>query len=490
MIKKLFIKSILFCLVTNLLYCFEQGYKDTKTKEVVKQFDVIVIGSGSGTKLVRPVANKGLKVAIIEEDQLGGTCLNKGCIPSKMLIHTADIAMKIRRAELFNLHVENWEVHFQELIKRVSAVIDQESQKIEPLYKSHKNITLYRKHAVFLEDHLLQVGEDIITAPKIFITSGVRVNIPSIKGLAHVPYMTYKEALRNPQLPKRLLVIGGGYIAAELGYLYGALGSELHVLVRDKMLSREDSDIQKGFEKAFSRHFHLHSKTQVKEVFYEEGVFRVDYVDEEGQESSIEGDALLVATGMKPQTADLGLEHTSIQVDDQGYILVNDYLETTAKGVYAFGDCIGRYSFRHSANYEGEYLFRELFVHQTQEPISYKPVPHAIFTYPQIASVGKTEDALKQEGKKYIKAIASYQESAMGMALRSEEGFVKLLFDPSSRKLLGAHILGEEASDMIHILIACMNQEATVEDLAEMIYIHPALPEVIRNAARQAKNHL
>jgi mycothione reductase len=489
MIKKIFINFAGFIAVciTSVAYSSNQGYKDTGSKDVVKQFDVIVIGSGSGTKLVRPVANKGFKVAIIEKDRLGGTCLNKGCIPSKMLIHTADIAMKLRQTEKFNLHVDHWQVHFEQLIERVSAVIDQESEKIEPLYESHKNVTFYHEQAIFLDDHTIKVGDEVIQAPKIFIATGAETFIPSIKGLKDTPYMTYKEALRNKILPKTLLVIGGGYIAAELGYFYGALGADLHIFARDRMLNKEDSEVREEFEKAFSKHFNLHTKTNIKEVSYEEGVFTVFYEDDKGNEEVMQGDALLVATGMIPLTSEMGLENTTIKVDDKGYIIVNDLLETSSKGIFAFGDCIGRYAFRHSANYEGEYLFNRLFVTHQEDPIEYKPMPHAVFTYPQIASVGKTEEQLKKENVEYIKGIARYQDSAMGMALRSEEGFVKLLFDKSSKELIGAHVVGEEASDMIHVMIAFMNMKAKLEDMTRMIYVHPALPEVIRNAARIAK---
>lgn len=461
-------------------------YKDTPRADVVKHFDVIVIGAGAGTKLVRPVANKGLKVAVIEREKLGGTCLNKGCIPSKMLIHVADVATQIKEASKFYLTVSELHIQFEKLVQYVTHVIDQESVQIEPLYKSDKNITLYHEHAAFLTDHIVQVGSEYITAPKIFIATGVDVKIPPIAGLENVPYMTYREALKNTKLPSKLLVIGGGYIAAELGYFYGAMGSETHFFVRDRMLSREDFEIRDEFEKSFAQQFHVHTHAKIKKVGYEAGIYTLLYEDDSGSTYSIEGDGLLIATGMSPLTQNLGLEHTGIRVDEEGYILVDDTLQTTVEGVFAFGDCIGRHGFRHSANYEGEYLFKNLFESSHRAPIAYKPMPHAIFTHPQIASVGKTEDQLQKEGVSYIKGICRYEQSAMGMALKADIGFVKLLFDRSSRKLIGAHIIGEEASNMIHMLIAFMSKDATVEDIAGMIYVHPALPEVVRNAARQA----
>ena len=174
----------------------------------------------------------------------------------------------------------------------------------------------------------------------------------------------------------------------------------------------------------------------------------------------------------------------------EGYIKVDEYLQTSVPGVYSFGDCIGRYQFRHSANFEGEYLFRTVFQDPSREPIRYPPVPHAIFSSPQVAGVGKTEDELKKEGVDYVAGVNPYAKSAMGMALLSDHGFCKILIGRKSRKILGAHIVGDEASDMIHMLIAMMYKEGTLDDLLGMIYIHPALPEIVRNAARKAKEAL
>jgi len=478
----------IFLVLSCLLHLPLIQGEESPSSPAIHFYDVIVIGSGAGTKLVRPVANKGYKVAIVEHSQLGGTCLNRGCIPSKMLIHIADLAMDIKKASQFFLEVRDPIIHFQEMMRYVASVTDKESATIAPLYAQHPNITFYPHHAHFLEDHVVQVGDTIITAPRIFITTGVEAYPPAIPGLDQVPYMTYAEALKCEVLPKKLLVIGGGYIAAELGYFYGAMGAETHFFVRDRMLSKEDADVRDVFEEAFSEMFHVHLHTEVKHVKHDKGVFTLVYEDPQTHQLlSMEGDALLVATGMRPLTKDLGLEYTHVQADKNGYIIVDEYLQTEAPGVFAFGDCIGKYGFRHSANYEGEYLFKTLFGSAKQEPIVYPRVPHAIFTRPQIASVGMTEETLQREGKTYLKGMALYQHSAMGMALQAERGFVKLLFDAHSHELIGAHIIGEEAATMIHIPIAWMTEHATLEEMEKMMYIHPALPEVIRNAVRQVK---
>jgi mycothione reductase len=281
--------------------------------------------------------------------------------------------------------------------------------------------------------------------------------------------------------------LGGGYIALELGHAYGALGTEVHFLVRSRLLRHEDSQVAAEFHRVFSEHHAIHQGVVPTRIDFANEQFTVRFKDASGQEQRLTSDALLIASGVRPNTDDLGLENTSIRMNGQGFVEVDDRLQTTVPGVYALGDCIGRYLFRHSVNFEGEYLFRTLFVDRRAEPIRYPPMPHAVFSHPQVAGVGKTEDELKAEGVDYVAGINPYQQSAMGMALLSDSGFVKVLIDRRSRRLLGAHIIGAEASDMIHLLIAMMYKEATLDDLLGMIYIHPALPEIVRNAARNAQ---
>lgn len=458
---------------------------------MVKKYDVVVIGSGGGTKLVRPVAELGKRVAIIEKGPLGGTCLNRGCIPSKMLIHTAQLASLIRDARRFEINMDgSFTVDYEHLIRRVSQTIDQESESIAPLYRENPNIDYYPHEGKFVDKMTLEVGGERITGEKIFIAVGARADIPKIPGLEKTPYMTYKEALRNLKRPKKLIVIGGGFIATELGYFYSAIGVETEFLVRSVLLKKEDDEIREAFQNTFAKQVNLHLKCDFQEVTYENNTFTVTYKDETGALQKAKGDALIVATGIKPWTDTLDLGKTDVQLDKKGYVKVDDHLRTTQDGIWAFGDCVGNYLFRHSANFEGEYLFRTLFQNPSSEPIVYKGIPHAVFSSPEIAGVGKKERELIDAKIPFIVGKNTYAASARGMALLPETGFVKLLFERHSLKLLGAHIIGEEASNMIHMLILAIQMDATLDDLLSMVYIHPALPEIVRNAARAAKRSL
>lgn len=451
-----------------------------------KHFHAIVIGSGGGSKLTRPVASLGHKVAVIEEAEYGGTCLNHGCIPSKMLIHPADVATFIREAHRFEIDVHAPQFRFTELINRVSKTVDADSQSIGPMYDKDPNITQYRCRGRFVGEKTIDVNGEKISADRIFIATGARAHIPAITGLKDTPYMTYKTALRRQIQPKSMIVIGGGYIAVELGYFYGAFGTQMTFLVRSQFLKNEDNQVIEEFTKVFSNRFDVRMNAVPTKVSYENNRFQVTYQTPDGAQTVVEAEALLVATGVVPNSDDLGLHNTPIKVDDQGFIEVDANLQTAVPGVYAFGDIIGRHLFRHAANFEGEYLFTSLYGPQ-QKPVVYPPMPHAVFSNPQIAGVGATEQELEAQGKDYVVGFNAYKNSAMGMALRSEHGFVKLLFERHTQVLVGAHIIGDEASNMLHMLIAMMTKKATVDDLLEMIYIHPALPEIVRNAARKAK---
>lgn len=456
----------------------------------MKEYDIIVIGTGGGTKLVTPPSKIGYKVAVIEKDSPGGTCLNRGCIPSKMLIYPAEILSLAKNSKKFQITFPGKpEVDFKTLVERVSNTVDEESASILPAYDKNPNITYIQGTASFVSDKVIEVNGERLTAERIFIASGARPTIPDIPGLAETPYMTSKEALRRTELPKSMIVIGGGFIALELGFAYSAFGSDVTFLVRDRMLKNEDGDVVDEFERVFTKEHKVYLRSSIQKVEYKENLFYLD-VTADGKTFQLQAEALLVATGVKPNSDLLNLSNTKIKTDSNGYIVVDEFLETTSPGVYALGDITGKYFYRHSVNFEGEYLFRTLYQEKKKTPIDYPPVPHAVFTHPQVAKVGKTEEQLKKEGLDYIAAKNPYSSSATGMARLSDSGFVKILVDKKSRKVLGAHAIGDEASNVIHLFILLMTMHGTLDDLLRMIYIHPALPEIARNAARKANELL
>ncbi len=452
----------------------------------MKKYDILVIGSGGGSKLCVPAAQLGYTVAIVEKSKMGGTCLNRGCIPSKMTIYPATLAQMIRESKKFGIHAQIKKIDFEKLIKRISKTVDDDEEGIRDSYKGSKNPVLYAGDAKFVSEKVIEVNGEQITADKIFIAAGARSIIPPIPGLEGTPYMTSTEALRNIKPIKDLIVVGGGYIAVELGHAYSGLGSKVHFLVRDMFIGREDKDIVEGLTQKFKELHKVYMPVETEKVEYKNKKFIVSIKYPDGKKAKVKGDGLLIATGVKPNSDQLGLDKTTIKMDQRGFIINNEFLETNVPGVYAMGDVSGRYLFRHAVNFEGEYLLNTLLKNKQRVAIAYPPMPHAIFTYPEIAGVGMTEQDLIAKNIPYIVGKCPYEKVAMGQARLSDVGFVKLMFDRATRKLLGAYILGEEASTMIHQLVYAMTFNATIDDLMKMIYIHPALPETIRNALRDA----
>lgn len=458
----------------------------------MEQFDVIVIGSGGGSKIALPAAQRGLKTALIEQSAYGGTCLNRGCIPSKMLIYPADVIHTLRNCHRVNVQLDSTITgDFGRLVQRVSQTVDTMSRHFAEQVAAQPQLELIQGHARFIADKQIEVNGRRLQGDKIFIATGARPSIPDIPGLAGTPYMTSTEALRCKELPKRMIIIGASYIACELGHAFEAFGTETHFVVRSALLRQEDEDIRQAFEEDFKQRHTLHRQMEPVAVSWEDGLFRVQ-LRQPGSERNRElfAEALLVTTGVEPVTDDLGLENTAIQRSDKGFIHVDGCLQTDVPGVYALGDCVGNYLFRHSVNVEGEYLMRTLFEQPSQEPLNYGAVPRAVFTVPEVAVVGASERQLQQQQIDYVVGRADYADSNMGLARRLDHGFVKLLFERATGRLLGAHIIGEEASNLIHMLILALQQRATIEDLLAMIYIHPALPELIRDAVRQARSQV
>jgi dihydrolipoamide dehydrogenase len=452
-------------------------------------YDLLILGTGGGAKLIGPSAALGYKVAVVEKGPLGGTCLNRGCIPSKMLIHPTHTIASVKDAHKHHLNFnQDFSVDFKNLISEITETVSSDSQGIVQKFNQADNIDLYQGKGKFVDNYTVEVNSQQITANKIFIATGARPTIPPIEGLEGTPYMTSTEALRNTKLPRKMIVIGGGYIGAELGSAYAEYGSEVEFLVRNGMVSGEDQEVVEEFTQAFSSRYDVKLQAKTIKVNYENGTFTVQY-EQNGEAKETTGDALLVATGVTPNSDNIGLENTDIQAQ-KGFIQTDDYLRTGVPNIWALGDVVGNYMFRHTVNYEGEYLMKTAINKEELKPINYGPVPHAIFSHPEVGGVGKTEQELIQEGREYFKGVNPYRQSAQGMARKPHHGFAKLLFDKHTHQLLGAHIVGEEASNMIHMCISLMVMGGTLENMLQMIYIHPALPEIVRNAARKAESEI
>jgi len=442
------------------------------------KFDLIVIGGGSGLDVMSAAAAKGMKVALVEEGPMGGTCLNRGCIPSKILIHSADVMQTMKRAGAFGIKIAGVSVDFRKVMER-SWVVDREAREIEENIRKAKNITLFKMRGAFTGPKTLRVGKEEITAGKIVIAAGTRPSVPPVEGLDKVPYMTSDQALRVTKLPKKLVIIGGGYIACELAHFFGSMGSEIVILQRNmRLLPDEDEEISQKFTELFSKQYDVRLKFSAKFAQMKGGKVVVYGTDG----SSVEGTDLLVATGRVPNTDILGVARTGVKTDKAGYIEANEFMETNVPGIWAFGDIAGKFLFKHSANLEAEYVTLSV-VSGHRHPVDYTAMPHAVFSDPQIAGVGATEQELTGKNVDYLVGRYKYADTGMGEALAEEDGFVKFLTDYEG-KILGCHIIGPDASTLIHeVLVAMKAGHGTIDDIVNTIHIHPALSEVVQRGA-------
>jgi mycothione reductase len=422
---------------------------------------------------------------LVEKSKMGGTCLNRGCIPSKLLIHSADVAEVIRTAGQFGIKVEKFAIDFKKIVGRTNNIIDSESEGIRSAFSQIENPKLFPIDARFVGKKELVVGDRIITAERILLASGTRPQIPKIDGLEAGTYVTSDEALRLEKQPRALTIIGGGYIAAELGHFFGSLGTKISIIQRrNLLLPREDEEVARKFTEIFSKKYSVHLGASVQSIRRKGNEIVVSATDPTGENTDIESDQLLIATGRIPNSDILAVENTDVNMDRKGYIIVDEFLETNVKGIFALGDAVGRYPYRHNANLEAQYAFSNILHPDKKIPVNYTAMPHAIFSSPQVASVGFTEQELREKRVEYAKSIYPYAQTAMGETIEDNDGFVKFLIDKGSGKILGCHILGTDASILIHeVLVSMRAGTGAISDIQRTVHIHPALSEVVSRAA-------
>ena len=441
----------------------------------MKTFELIVIGAGSGLNVAVNASKSGIKTALIEEGPMGGTCLNRGCIPSKILIHSADVAETVRNSKNYGIDSSIKSINFSSIIKYASDLVDEDAKNIELGIKKTKNLKFFKETAKFIGDMKIQVGKKVITGKKIVIAAGTRPSLPPIEGIEKIG-ITSDKALRLKKLPKTMTILGGGFIAAELAHFFGSLGTKITIVQRSKMLKEHDDDISNAFQKIFSKKYNLLlGYTGVKAYKKNKKSF-LEAVDNKGNMKKISSDVLLIATGRTPNTDILEVENTGVKTNEKGFIKVNNYLETSKKNIWAFGDIIGKYMLKHIANLEASYVLENMF--NDRKKVDYWPVPSAVFTSPQIASVGYREKDLKS----YAKGYYAYSGTGMGAALKEKDGFVKVLADRRTKQILGCHIIGPDASSIIHEVIIAMKNKIKANEVARTVHIHPALPEVVQRA--------
>ena len=447
-----------------------------------QHYDLIIIGTGSGNSIIGPEMD-GMRIAIAERGVFGGTCLNVGCIPSKMLIWPADLAEHAKHGDRYGLTTEFRSADWPAIVQRVFGRIDPIAEGGRQYRHGLPHVDVYEHTARFVGERELQVGDTRISGDQVVIAAGARSFIPDIPGLTDVPFHTSDTLLRIDHLPEHLVVLGGGFIAAELGHVFGALGSKVTIINRGKVLLKaEDHDIAARYTELAAERFDLVLGAHVDRVAATSGGVAVD-VTVDGVSRTIEGDELLVATGRIPNSDLLDAAAGGVQLDGNGNVTVDEFGRTSAPGVWALGDINGRHQLKHMANGEAKVVRHNLMNPNDLRRLDDRPAPHAVFGSPQVGAVGLTEREAAASGRPYCVISHDYAGSAYGWAMEDTTSFCKLIGDPLTRRVIGAHVIGYQASMLAQQLVQGIHLGNTADEMAlGQIWIHPALNEVVEVA--------
>jgi pyruvate/2-oxoglutarate dehydrogenase complex dihydrolipoamide dehydrogenase (E3) component len=442
------------------------------------EFDAIVIGAGQAAKpLSYALADLGWKVAFIERAQLGGTCVNTGCTPTKTMVASAQVAHYARDAARWGVRASNVSVDLPAVVARKNTIVQSARDSIQKGIDQRPNIRLVHGHAQFVAPHQVQVGNETFEAAKIFIDTGTRPRIPKIPGIDSVPFLINASIMELLEVPQHLIVLGGGYIGLEFGQMFRRFGSQVTIVhTGQRLMPAEDEDIVKELQKALEDEgisFQLSSRTT--RVEKRGGEISLQMETPRGQQT-LSGSHLLVATGRTPNTDDLGLDQAGIVTDERGYIQTNGRMETGVPGVWALGDVKGGPAFTHISYNDFQIVYANLIQGQNQT-IENRYLPYALFTDPQLGRVGITEQQARAAGKEFKMGVYPVSSVARARERGETAGLMKIIVDAATDRILGAAILSSDGGEIVQILGAMILASAPYTVLKGAVYIHPTMAE-------------
>jgi pyruvate/2-oxoglutarate dehydrogenase complex dihydrolipoamide dehydrogenase (E3) component len=453
----------------------------------MKHYDAIIIGAGqAGTPLAKKLAEAGKKTAIIEKRYVGGTCINDGCTPTKAMIASARAVYQARKAIELGVEVGAIKINFKKIKQRKDDIVNQFRSSSEKGIKSTKGLELIFGTAKFSGEKELTIalndgGEEKVTADWIFINTGAKIAIPDIEGINEIDYLTSTTILDLETVPEHLVVIGGNYIGLEFGQMFNRFGSKVTVLEKSPgILAKEDQDISSALTKILTdEKIELITDVKIRKIEQDKKQIRIT-LDSGKTKKEITATHVLVAAGRTPQTADLGLENCGVKLDDKGYILVNEKLETNIKGIYALGDVKGGPAFTHIAYNDYTIVYRNL-IEGTNYSIHDRPVPYCMFTDPQLGRIGISEKEAKEKKLNYKVAVLPMTYVARGIETNETLGLMKAIVDADSKKILGVAILASEGGEIMSVLQMAMEGDITYDRIRYCVFAHPTYSESLNN---------
>lgn len=444
-------------------------------------FDAIIVGAGqAGPSLAARFNAAGKSVALIERDRLGGTCVNTGCTPTKALVASAYAAHLVRRAAAYGLpDTQLAKVDLAAVKRRKDGIVSQSRQGLEKWLTGMKHCTLVRGAARLSGPHSVTVNGDVLQAKQIFLNVGTRASIPAMPGIEQVPYLTNATILNLEELPEHLVIVGGNYVGLEFAQIFRRFGSEVTVVERQpRLVSHEDADVSEELRKILEGEG-IHIRTGAECIRMEmRGARAVVHVDCTDGDPDIVASHVLLATGRTPNTGDLSVDSAGIALDEHGFIPVNARLETGAPGIWAMGDCNGRGAFTHTSYNDYEIVAANLFDGGSRSVDDRIPC-HALFTDPPLARVGMSEEEVRKTGRPALMGLRPM--SRVGRAIEKGEtsGFIKVLVDAETHRILGATILGTGGDEAIHCILTAMYARQPASLLQHSVHIHPTVAELI-----------
>ena len=444
-------------------------------------YDAIIIGTGqAGPALARRLAGSGMKVAIIERGRFGGTCVNTGCTPTKTLVASAYAVHMARRGADYGFTVGgDIKVDMKRIKARKDHVAGLSNKGVERSMKRLENGTVYEGHARFRSPHEVEVGSEILSADKIFINVGGRAAVPAIAGIDQIDYLTNSSMMDVDFLPRHLLVLGGSYIGLEFGQMYRRFGSEVTIVeVGPRLIAREDEDVSEAVAAFLGREgVEIRTNATCLSLAKRDGEIVMTLDCDQGARE-VKGSHLLVATGRRPNTDDLGLDRAGVTVDKRGYIEVDDALRTNVPGIWALGDCNGRGAFTHTSWNDFEIVSANL-LEGDHRRLSDRIPAYALYTDPPLGRVGMSEADVRRSGRPALIGKIAMEDVSRAFEKSETEGFMKVLVDADSKQILGAAFLGTSGDEAIHCVLDTMYAKAPYTVLQRAVHIHPTVAEFI-----------
>ncbi|WP_247730890.1 dihydrolipoyl dehydrogenase [Halovivax limisalsi] len=475
----------------------------------MRTFDVVVLGGGSGSQVATAAAKQGFEAAVVEPGPIGGACITRGCVPSKGLIHRADLCETIRRADRFGVDATLDGIEYGAVVDRVHDTVFEKADRAAESLESTENVTLYDAAGRFVDDREIELdGGDAdgerIRGEHVVIAVGGRPVVPPIDGVEDVEILTSDDALYLDSAPDSLAIVGGGYIGVELGHFFDAVGVDVTIVGRsDVLVPRESRAVSEAVTRSLSDRCTVRAGHEATEIRASDDGGRVllaepateggDDDDANGGEAiEIRADEILLATGRRPNTDDLGLDATGVETTDDGHVSTDETLETDVDGVWALGDVLPADPFKHVADREAEVVGTNVLARLREdggergsdpETMDRDVVPHAIFTDPRVASVGPTPAALDEDDIEYDAVRVGYDVAPLGLLLDEPEAFVQVLTAADGESILGCHVVGPDAPVLIQEVVSAMTVGGgAVEDVLDPIHVHPALSEAVLGA--------